>query len=107
MVAASAIGVQASEPAPNGLRVRDRGWTASLFVSPAERHRLADEAEGLREVPTTVNARLWRRLSRTARVAVDVTNVFDRPALPLEGNTLFEPAPVPGRGLVLRFRKTF
>ena len=60
------------------------GWSASLFVTRA----LADPAladEGV-QVPdsTAVNARLARRISRSTRLTLDVFNLFDRRADPLD-----------------------
>lgn len=107
MVALAAFAAEGADRTPDGLRVlRQQGWTASLLVRPAE-HPGAASVTYPSAFPTTVNLRAWRRLSKTSRIAIDFTNLFDREAAPFAGNTLLDPAPVPGRGVVIRFRKSF
>ena len=87
--------------------MRQQGWTASLFVTPAPARGLAAEPEATLEPRPTVNARLGRRLSRTSRIAIDFTNVLGRAPPPVAGASFLEAAPVPGRGLAIQFRKSF
>lgn len=104
----SALDTFAADRAPDGLRVlRQHGWTASLVVSPVQRLRLADAQAELPVPKPTVDMRAWRRLSKTSRIAVDFTNLLGREAAPIAGHSLLEPAPLPGRGVFIRFRKTF
>lgn len=102
-----------------GATVKQRGWTAGLFVSTFEDLAGRDD-EVLRLRPySTVGARLSGRIARDARVTLDVFNVFDQPAGPVDyfsaarngaapgATSPFLSHPAEGRGIRLTFRKTF
>jgi outer membrane receptor protein involved in Fe transport len=98
--------------------IRNRGWTASLFVSQFGPGNAEDEALRLRPY-STVGAQLSTRIAKDARLTFDVFNVFDREVRDIDlfaasrlgaqaaiGDTfLFHPAE--RRGVRLRIRKTF
>lgn len=105
-VAVSASSVAAGERAPNGLRVKNQGWTASLFVTPIERRTLVGDALSPEPAGARVNARMWRRLSKDTRVSVDVLNVFDHDPPRALSRDFFAPE-TEGVGLRLQLRKTF
>lgn len=108
LVAASAMDVTAGHHAPDGLRVKQRGWTASLFVSPRDEHGLVQAPTSTLVDPSVrVNARAWRWLPGRTLLTIDVTNVFGREPPPVAGASFLDPAAVPGRGLLIQLRKTF
>lgn len=94
------------------------GWSASLFVSRALAGAASEEAV---RIPGSiaVNARLSRRLSCHSSVTLDVFNLLDRRAAPLDdfmASRLWSPAGMPedflvhpgeSRGLRLAIRRTF
>ncbi len=105
-LALSALAASAGDAEPRGLRLRDAGWTASLFVSPAESRRLFDGDAAHGERPASVDGRLSRRLWRNARVEIDIVNVFDRRAATAPRD-FAQPAAPEGRGLRLGLRLGF
>lgn len=95
------------------------GWTASLFVGhPQAPSAFERPSESTPAVPP-VNARVARRLSKTARVELEVFNMLDRRGPGVDGATgarLFGAPGGPGdyllhpaepRTFVLSFKKTF
>ena len=95
-----------------------RGWSASLFVSHFGNEGVDDEGERLRS-STLVNGRLNYNLTKATRLSLDVFNIFDRSAAPIDyyaasrlwgqpgmaDDFLFHPAEP--RGFRLRLRTTF
>ena len=109
----------ARQGATAGATVRPlRGWSASLFVSHFATAAADDEGQRLRS-STLVNGRLNYSLTKQARVSLDVFNIFDRAAAPIDyyaasrlwgqpgmaDDFLFHPAEP--RGFRLRLRTTF
>lgn len=114
-----AVAGAAQRAATAGATVRPlRGWSASLFVSHFASEGVEEEGERLRS-STLVNGRLNYNLSRKARLSLDVFNIFDRSAGPIDyyaasrlwgqpgmaDDFLFHPAEP--RGFRLRLRTTF
>lgn len=114
-----AVPGSARQAATAGATVRPlRGWSASLFVSHFGNEGIEDEGERLRS-STLVNGRLNYNLSKKTRVSLDVFNIFDKAAAPLDyyaasrlwgqpgmaDDFLFHPAEP--RGFRLRLRTTF
>lgn len=97
-----ALAADAARPA--GSLVLSSGWKARLFLQPLERPAGALRADDDPDRATLgVNVQLTRKLGRTASVAVEATNLFDREA----PRGLGLAAPVEGRGLRLQLRKSF
>lgn len=96
------------------------GWTAKLFVSYfGERPAVEEDGVMLRS-SSTVSGQLSRRLSKNARLSVDVFNVFDQRVGDIDyfsasrqASPLASPAdgfffhPAESRGLRVQFRTTF
>ena len=118
--AREAVPRSASRTATAGATVRPlRGWSASLFVSHFSGPAGADEEAQRIRTSTLVNGRLNYNLSRKTRLTLDVFNIFDRAAGPIDyyaasrlwgrpgmaDDFLFHPAEP--RGFRLRMRTTF
>ena len=102
-----------------GTTVRNRQWSASLFVSRATQMGFADDATARLATAPVVNATVSRLLAGSLRLSLDLFNLLDRsPAsadyfaasqlwqpMALSDTYLFHPGEP--RGVRLRLRKTF
>jgi hypothetical protein len=108
IAAASAFSAAAAQPLPDRVRPSTAlpagGWSARLFVSPADRPGgLPDDSVIRRSAPLGVNAQFSRRIAPGTRVSIDALNLFDRRSA-LPDNFL---PPSAGRGVGIAIRKTF
>ncbi len=127
MGAVSALAVQAADDGPSGpalalagstLRIPP-GWSASLFVGHPEAPSAFERPSAAVPAVPPVNARVARRLSKTARIELEVFNMLDRRVPGVDAATgvrLFGAPGGPGdslphsaepRTFVLSFKKTF
>lgn len=82
--------------------LRDRsGWSASLLVSPPQRHGFLEDPAA-RASPPVVNAAVSRPLTRSSRLSFEITNVFDRQASASTQPFLQPPTEQRGFGVHLR-----
>ena len=79
------------------------GWTAKLFVEPMNvKAPLAGEAPVRRDA-FAINARVSRPVGKRADLSLEATNLLDRDSPASQGLA----PPDTGRGVLLRFRKSF